>query len=173
MSVKLTLELRDYAIRWLVDVRKNYDSLEKLKNECPDKWNKSCNDTLRAIHSAALDEIERLKSLNDKDLFDEFQGEYQNKQKLKGEMEVYRKESNDEKANLDALAAHGEKFKHKKPKGSSSNNTAYIDSLVKSNPTLTAKALEKKADKNKTGNINSRTFANKVSQAKKLIKPVH
>lgn len=60
----------------------------------------------------------------------------------------------------------GLKFKPKRESGSSAANTKYIERLVAQNPNSSAKQLEKIAKENKTGNIKSSTFANKVSKAK-------
>lgn len=45
----------------------------------------------------------------------------------------------------------------------------YINELVANNPKKRAKELERLADKTIIGDMDSRTFANKVSEAKKLL----
>lgn len=68
------------------------------------------------------------------------------------------------------FAEKGRKFKSGKPKGAISDTTKYIQDLVKQNPMLSAKELKKIADKNLVDDMPVGTFANKVSDAKKLLK---
>lgn len=60
----------------------------------------------------------------------------------------------------------GRKFKPNRPRGAKSDSTKHIEKLVKSNPNLSAKELERLANKNIIGDIKSGTFANKVSAIK-------
>lgn len=56
-----------------------------------------------------------------------------------------------------------------KPAGAIGETQKYINELVAANPEKKAKELERLADKTIIGDMNSRTFANKVSAAKNLL----
>ena len=68
------------------------------------------------------------------------------------------------------VAEHGKKFPQGKKAGAISTSTKYINKLVSEYPTESAKELEKRANKSIIKNMASGTFANNVSNAKRLIK---
>ena len=75
MSGKVTKRQRKGGIAWILEVRFNFNELDKLKRKCTLTWAKTSNAIIRGAYNEALKERKRLENLTDQGLIEELREE--------------------------------------------------------------------------------------------------